>query len=260
MKDVFAIKKTDSDHLEGAFYYPELGFGEIFNALGAKIGPANIFLNKKVCNVYHDNIKILSFTDNSGENNLVNNLVYTAPIDELVKSLSPAPPKHILDKLQFIKYRELMICVIYLDLKKFSSNASIYFPDSKCPFTRIYEPKNRSTKMSPIEKTCIVVEVPMGARNVKISSSKEVVYNKVLDYLENKSLINKENIINYKLVKIKSAYPIITLDSIFHIKEIRKYLARFINLKMIGRNSSFEYLHTHNIMERSRSLINKMVS
>jgi protoporphyrinogen oxidase len=49
MKDLFAIKKTDSDHLEGAFYYPELGFGEIFNALGAKIGPANIFLNKKVC-------------------------------------------------------------------------------------------------------------------------------------------------------------------------------------------------------------------
>ena len=260
MKDLFAIKKTDSDHLEGAFYYPELGFGEIFNALGAKIGPANIFLNKKVCNVYHDNIKILSFTDNSGENNLVNNLVYTAPIDELVKSLSPAPPKHILDKLQFIKYRELMICVIYLDLKKFSSNASIYFPDSKCPFTRIYEPKNRSTKMSPIEKTCIVVEVPMGARNVKISSSKEVVYNKVLDYLENKSLINKENIIGYKLVKIKSAYPIITLGSVLHIKEIRKYLARFSNLKMIGRNSSFEYLHTHNIMERSRSLINKMVS
>ena len=172
IKDVFAIKKNNSDHLEGAFYYPELGFGEIFDALGAKIGPENIFLNKKVCNVYHDNNNILSITDNKGENNFINNLVYTAPIDELVRSLNPAPPKHILDKLKFIKYRELMICVLYLDLKSFSPNASIYFPDLECPFTRIYEPKNRSVKMSPIEKTCIVIEVPMGERNVKVDSNK----------------------------------------------------------------------------------------
>ena len=48
IKDVFAIKKNNSDHLEGAFYYPELGFGEIFDALGAKIGPENIFLNKNI--------------------------------------------------------------------------------------------------------------------------------------------------------------------------------------------------------------------
>ena len=114
--------------------------------------------------------------------------------------------------------------------------------------------------MAPIEKTCIVVEVPMGNRNVKIDSSKEIVYNKIISYLKNKNLIKKENIIDYKLVKVKSAYPIITVDSIINIREIRKYLTRFSNLKMIGRNSSFEYLHTHNIMERSRSLINKMVS
>ena len=260
IKDVFNINKNNSDHLEGAFYYPELGFGEIFNALGAKIGPENIFLNKKVCSVYHDNNKILSITDNNGENNFISNLVYTAPIDELVRSLNPAAPKHILDKLKCIKYRELMICVLYLDLKSFSPNASIYFPDLECPFTRIYEPKNRSAKMSPIEKTCIVVEVPMGERNVKIDSTKEAVYNKILSYLENKNLIKKENITNYKLVKVNSAYPIITIDSILKIKKIKKYLSRFNNLKMIGRNSSFEYLHTHNIMERSRSLINKMVS
>ena len=114
--------------------------------------------------------------------------------------------------------------------------------------------------MSPFEKTCIVVEVPMGERNVKIDSTKEVVYHKILSYLENKNLIKSEKIIDYKFVKVKSAYPIITIDSILKIKEIKKYLSRFNNLYMIGRNSSFEYLHTHNIMERSSSLINKMVS
>ena len=114
--------------------------------------------------------------------------------------------------------------------------------------------------MSPIKKTCIVVEVPMGERNVKIDSTKEVVYHKILSYLENKNLIKSEKIIDYKFVKVKSAYPIITIDSILKIKEIKKYLSRFNNLHMIGRNSSFEYLHTHNIMERSRTLINKMVS
>ena len=52
-----------------------------------------------------------------------------------------------------------MICVMYLDMKNFSSNASIYFSDPFCPFTRIYEPKNRSDQMSPKDKTSIVIVV-----------------------------------------------------------------------------------------------------
>ena len=260
IKDMVKSGANDSDHMEGIFYYPKLGFGEIFNALGWSIGMDKIFLNREISRINHNNEKILSFVDGNGTITDVENLVFTASLNTLIESLNPPPPKKIVDILNTIKFRKIMICVIYLDMKNFSSNASIYFSDPSCPFTRIYEPKNRSDQMAPKEKTSIVIEIPMGNGNIDESLSKEFIYDKVIKYLQSEKLIDEEKIINYKLVKVNDAYPIITKDSKNKIEIIKNYLAKFKNLDLIGRNATFEYLHTHNIMERSRILINKMAS
>jgi len=89
----------------------------------------------------------------------------------------PPPPDYILDEIEMLEYRSIMICVLFLDIEHFSENASIYFPDKECPFTRIYEPKNRSEEMAPNEKTCIVVEIPVGTDKINIETSKDNVYN-----------------------------------------------------------------------------------
>ena len=260
IKDMVKSGANDSDHMEGIFYYPKLGFGEIFNALGWSIGMDKIFLNREISRINHNNEKILSFVDGNGTITDVENLVFTASLNTLIESLNPPPPKKIVDILNTIKFRKIMICIIYLDMKNFSSNASIYFSDPSCPFTRIYEPKNRSDQMSPKEKTSIVIEVPIGDRNINESLSKDDIYDKVIKYLQSEKLIDEEKIINYKLVKVNDAYPIITKDSKNKIEIIKNYLAKFKNLDLIGRNATFEYLHTHDIMERSRILINKMAS
>ena len=114
--------------------------------------------------------------------------------------------------------------------------------------------------MSPQEKTTTVIEVPIGDSNIDESLTKEHIYDKVINYLQSEKLINEEKILNYKLVKVNDAYPIITIDSKNKIEIIKNYLAKFKNLDLIGRNATFEYLHTHDIMERSRVLINKMAS
>ena len=43
-------------------------------------------------------------------------------------------------------------------------------------------------------------------------------------------------------------------------EKIKEYLLTIKNLYLVGRNSDFEYIHTHDIMRRSRLLVNKMVS
>ena len=260
IKDMVKPRTKDSEHMEGVFYYPKLGFGEIFKALGLSIGMDKIFLNREISCINHDNEKILSFVDSNGTIIDVENLVFTASLNTLIETLKPSPPKKIVNILNEINFRTLIICIMYLDMKNFSSNASIYFSDPRCPFTRIYEPKNRSAQMSPKEKTSIVIEVPIGERNIDESLSKDDIYDKVLKYLQNENLIDAKKILNYKLVKVNDAYPIITKDSKNSIEKIKNYLAKFKNLDLIGRNATFEYLHTHDIMERSRVLINKMAS
>ena len=74
------------------------------------------------------------------------------------------------------------------------------------------------------------------------------------------SNLKNEKIIKYKLVKVNDAYPVISIDTIVHIEKMKEYLLTIKNLHLVGRNSDFEYIHTHDIMRRSRLLVNKMVT
>ena len=87
-----------------------------------------------------------------------------------------------------------------------------------------------------------------------------MIYEKVLNYLIDKKLLDPEKIINYKLIKVNDAYPVISTDSLIHIEKMKEYLSALKNLHLVGRNSDFEYIHTHDIMRKSRLLVNKMVS
>ena len=260
LKSFIYSKNYKPKHLEGDFYYPRLGFGDIFYRMGKYIDFNNINLNSSITRINHNGNIIQSIENNKGEKTDVNSLVCTMPLDRLVRSMHPKPPEDILEVLDNLKYRSIMICVIYLNRKSFSLNASLYFPDSNCPFTRIYEPKNRSKEMAPSNKTCIVVEVPIGKNNIRYNVGKSVVYAEVLEYLVDKNMIQEDDIIKYKIVSIKYAYPIITKGIKNILFKVNSYFDKFENLKLIGRSTSFEYLHTHHIMDRSEKLVNKMVS
>ena len=62
-------------------------------------------------------------------------------------------------------------------MKNFSSNASIYFPDSGCP---LLEFMNRKIEVKNVSenKTCLVIEVPVGENGLDDSLSKKIIYEK----------------------------------------------------------------------------------
>ena len=78
--------------------------------------------------------------------------------------------------------------------------------------------------MSPKNKTCLVIEVPIGENGLDDSLSKKMIYEKILNYLIDKKLLDPEKIINYKSVKVNNAYPVISTDSVIHIEKIKEYL------------------------------------
>ena len=246
-------------HIEGDFYYPRSGFGKIFDALGAYIGKNNIFLNTPI-NLIHHNEKMIESIETAGGNKMpINSLVSTLPLNLLVNSMRPLPPKEIISCIANINYRSIRLCILYLDLERFTENASLYFPDIDCPFTRIYEPKNRSSKMAPRGKTCIVIEVPINQNNIILDTPRKEVYSIVLKYLINHGLINEEQILNYKIHEIEYAYPIIYKNIRNDIKNMISYFSGFDNLRIIGRNATFEYLHTHDLIEQAEQLVKPMV-
>ena len=252
----FGINNTK--HLDGSFLYPKYGFGTIFDELANTIGNENIFLDSKVEKIIHDGKRINRIVCAGQKPFLPGMVVNTLPLNVLSKMFDPKPPDEITKCIEDIKFRDVRLCILYLNKSKFSNNASIYFPESKFPYNRIYEPKNRSKYMAPKDKTCIVIECSLSRKKTGNLESEEVFFKKIKDSLINECLLKDEDIISYRISFIPNAYPVIDLGIQDKIGPALSYFNSFENHILHGRNAEFKYLHTHDLLKNSENLLGKL--
>ena len=181
------------------------------------------------------------------------------PLNVLINILRPHPPKEILEQINNIEFRFLRLGVICLDIKSFSENASIYFPEKDIPFTRIYEPKNRSKAMAPKDKTCIVVEVPCEKDDLLYNCDDDQFLEIIIVSLLKNNLIDKNNIIDSISLKVPYAYPILNQSSIPNLEKITSFVKTYTNLCNIGRSAQFQYLHTHDLFLQAKQKISQFI-
>jgi len=253
--ELFSNQKSKSKHLDGDFWYPKFGYGTIFELMKNSLYQ-EFNLNSAITKLVHDGEKITQIEINRSEVINVNDVVSTLPINLLVKFLHPVVDKNLCTIAESLKFRGLKLCVLMLDRPFFSDNASIYFPDKNIPFTRIYEPKNRSKYTAPIDKTCIVAEVPYNPEKSNIKNIELI--DRVVSILDRKKMLKQSEVLTTKVYDLPFAYPILGLEVKEKLNILFKFLSRFKNLHLIGRNADFEYQHTHDIFENSKNLIEKI--
>ena len=249
--------KVDSRHIDGNFLYPEYGFGAIFSSMEKLFNKSNILLKSPVKKLIHKNNKIEQLILKNNHIINVENVISTLPLPILINSLTPSAPNDIKKIINEIQYRSLKAIVLFLNQKKLSDNASIYFPEKEIPFTRIYEPKNRSKKMAPKKQTCVVIEVPID--NFSNDNSKNIndnIYKSIKSILIKKKIIKENNILRYEVLDMPFAYPILNTKNPTNI--VFKYLESFNNLKLLGRSAEFKYLHVHDLFYKASKIINKI--
>ena len=255
LEAVFGNKKK-TKHLDGSFYYPDYGIGILFDELVNYCGLPNFKLESKVTKINHMENSIKSITINDKDNLIVNHLISSMPLGIFLDSLNPPPPKEILDISKSIKFRDIILVCFFLDKKSVNNNGSMYFPDDKYLFTRIYEPKNRSQNMSPIDKTSLIVEIPcFKSDDIWLSNQNDLIEKIKVDLL-NLNFFKDNQLIDSCSYKIPNAYPILELNFEKKIKKIFEYLSRFDNLNLTGRNGLFAYTHIHDHMRNGREIIN----
>ena len=251
--------KHNTKHLDGSFFYPKYGFGTIFDKLANTIGNENIFLDSKIERIIHDGKKINQIVYSNGKSFKPGMVVSTLPLTILGNIFDPKPPDQITKCIEDIQFRDVRLCILYLNKPKFSSKASIYFPESKFPYNRIYEPKNRSKNMAPKDKTCIVIECALSRESREGMESEEVFFNKIRSSLLEERFIKKEDILRYDSGFIPNAYPIIELGIQKKIAPALSYFNSFENHTLHGRNAEFRYLHTHDLIKKSEDLIEQFL-
>jgi protoporphyrinogen oxidase len=251
--------RTKTEHLDGSFFYPRNGIGDIINKWIEVCGQENIIKRSKITKVFHDNRAITSIEINGRDEVRVDYGVNTLPVSLFLNMLRPSPPEEILEISNSLLYRHVKLVALFIDKPSVTGSATVYFPDKEFIFTRLYEPKNRSIHMSPEGYTSLIMEIPCqdGSEHwekeneelIKITSSKMIEI----------GWIKEADIIDARVYPMHYAYPVFEAGYEEKIEKIFNYLRRFNNLAFTGRTSKFEYLHLHDLMQSGKEIVENRI-
>ena len=238
-------------HLDGSFYYPTYGFGMLADALAASIGAERLHTNARVTRIRHDGRRLRALTINDGTPQTVHEVVSTLPLPLLVRLMEPAPPEAVRQAAAALRYRQLRLCIVALDQPSISPHASLYFPERHLPFTRLYEPKNRSAAMAPPGRTAAVLEVPCFSEDAWWTMPDARFEAEVTAALRQTGL-PLGAVVHTHSLRMPHAYPVLDRASTAHVHALLAWAERFENLTLAGRAGTFRYLHTHDLFAEAR--------
>lgn len=254
-------KKKKVQHLDGSFYYPTKGgIGYISEKLEDYCGVDSIHKNSQITKIIRNNTHVQAVEINHTSRRDTEHVINTLPLSQFLKMLEPPPPQKILSLVDQLKYRSLILVVLFLDRTSVSTNASIYFPEKSIPFTRISEPKNRNISMAPSGKTSLVAEIPCQYEDEAWRRTDDEHEEAVISHLVKMKFIKKAEIIDKQVKRMRYTYPILEVNFEKKIKVLKEYLTGFSNLDITGRNAKFEYIHNHDLMRDGLEIIKKLKS
>jgi len=248
-------RRAKTKHLDGSFYYPKKGIGAISEALAEQAGKENIRTGSTVTKIFHDYKVIRAVELNGREVIDTGEVVSSLPLNLLARILEPPPPAELLDLAQGLRYRNMILAAFFLNRESVSKSATVYFTDAEIPFTRFYEPRNRSRLMSPPGKTSLVVEFPCQPEDPVWNLEPDQMVEKVRSPLLRVGLFQEEEIIDTAVHKINQAYPILELGYEEKLEKIFTFLRGFGNLRLTGRNGRFVYAWIHDMIRFGREIV-----
>jgi len=253
-------RRARTRHLDGAFYYPRQGYGAIVENLAEACGRDMIQLESRVSRIFHAGDRITAIEINDQEYLPVNDLACTLPLGLVLRLLDPEVPSEVRDAARMLRFRNVILVALFLAKDRITNNGSIYFPDASIPFTRVYEPKNRSEEMAPPGYTSLVAEIPCQTEDAIWNTNEETLSEMVADHFVRLGWIAPGDIVGRTTYRIHHAYPILELDYEARLSPVLEYLSGFRNLHVAGRNGCFVYSHLHDMMGAGRRVVEEVIA
>lgn len=255
LRALFERSRGPTQHVDGSFYYPTMGYGRIVERVAEACGADTIRCGARVTRLAHDGRRLTHVEVNGDERRPVDRVVATLPLGFTLKALDPAPPNSVLALADRVKFRHVILTAWFVARPSITPYASVYFPDETAPFTRVFEPRNRSHLMSPHDRTSLVAEIPCDDTDARWTASDEAVIGLAQPALTRLGWLQPHEILGTAVVRLPHAYPVLTLEAERAAAEVVRYLGRFDNLHLLGRNGLFHYGWLHSVMRMAKTLV-----
>lgn len=263
---IFKIKnnKNTETSLIEQFWYPKYGPGQLWETLAKKDieNGAKILKGCKVEKINVENGKVHSITyikDGKQEEIIGDVFISSMPLKDLVLGINNTP-KEISKIAEGLPYRDFITVGLYLNKLKLENKTNIKTLGNIVPDCWIYV-QEADVKIGRIQifnnwspylvkdaenKVWIGLEYFCTENDEYWNMSKEEFVEFAISELVKMNIIDKEDVLDSHVEKVKKAYPAY-FDTYEHIDKIINYVDSFGNLYCIGRNGQ----HRYNNMDHS---------
>ena len=221
-------------------YYPKKGFGEIANRISniVKSNNGEILLNEIA-----EEIKInkdQSFTIKTNKRTIDSKYVIsTIPINLLAPKIKPPPPEDVIKESSKLEYLSLILLHLFTNKNDVLNCQYCYYINK--PYNRISEMNNFSNSTSPTNENILSVEISCLPNSDLMNMNDEDIFNMCMSSIEKDKIINKNEIIDYKVIKVSNVYPIYRKQYEKSLNTTENFFKSIDNFYSLGRQGQFYY-------------------
>ena len=259
-KTLFPGKGGTPRTLVRKFIYPKYGgIGELARGYARRIeeNGSQILVNSPTIKIHHDGTMQVSGIEYGKHKREVvtgDEYINTIPITALVKALSPAAPKEILDHVAALKYISIVFVYLKLDRESVSPDSWIYLPEKHLTVHRISEFRNFSKTCAPTGKTMVCAEITCRRGDEIWRKTPEDLQAIAERDLISVGLIEPGQIHGSFVKRIPYAYPVYDLSYESHLEPIQEYIRGLRGIITTGRQGNFRYNNMDQSVEMGRSV------
>ena len=230
------------------FIYPRLGPGQMWETAANKFlekGGA-IFLDRKVQTIHWDESGVTHITGTNAAGEFFQqegtHFLSSIPLQELMLSLDPPPPKDVAEAARALRYRDGITVCLIVNREHVFPDTWIYVQDPSVKVTRVQNYKNWSAAMVPdpaltslgMEYFCFAGDNLWNATDFDLAqlAIREAVQIGLVEAAEVKDAF---------VVRTPKACPIYDQKYQERLKVIKEWVSLFFNLQPLGRNGMHHY-------------------
>jgi protoporphyrinogen oxidase len=261
------------------FLYPKLGPGQMWEEVAKIIQEkgGELHLNHKVIVINYSGLKILNInvkeTDSENIKTISGDYFFsTMPVKELIQSMGNNIPSEVKQVADGLMYRDFITVGLLLKKLKLKNNTKIKTINNIIPDNWVYI-QERDVKLARIQifnnwspylvndlnNVWIGLEYICSEEDELWNKSDAEIVQFAIYELLKIDFINKEDIIDSVVIRMKKAYPAYfgAYDK-FHI--IRDFIDKFENLFLIGRNGMHRYNNQDHSMLTAMAAVQNIIN
>ncbi|MDE2474530.1 MAG: NAD(P)/FAD-dependent oxidoreductase [Alphaproteobacteria bacterium] len=244
---VFRPQRKIAKSLVDEFAYPRLGAGQLYEKMALRVMQAGnrVRTGARVSRIRRDNWRVVAveFDDNFGCRHEADGRYFlvSAPLTEMIESMSPAAPPEVLSACRALRYRNHLGVNLIVDGTPFPDNW-IYVHSKDVGMARITNYANFSPAMaSRAGLSPLTVEYFCRPGDEIWVASEHSLIERAKRELSRMKIVQPNCVLEGFVVRSEKAYPVIEIGYERHIAIIKGWLDGFENLLPIGRSGMFKY-------------------